>query len=124
MAINSLKEALVGDAVAAHFGVNKTTTTIVDASPLGLGSILTQDGRAIVYASRSLSDVESRYSQTEHEALGTVWRCEHFDQYFQGDPQFTIITDHEPRLTIWKKPSRPLRIGRWGLRLYPYDFTL
>ena len=47
MAFNSLKVALVEDECAAHFIVNKTTMTIVDASPLGLGSILTQDGRAI-----------------------------------------------------------------------------
>ena len=86
-------------------------------SPTGLGSILIQDSRAIAFASRSLSDVESRYSQTEREALGVVWACGHFDQSLQGDPQFTIITDHEPLLTIWKKARPPLRIERWGLRL-------
>ena len=34
VAFNSLKEALVEDTCAAYFDVNKTTTTIVDASPL------------------------------------------------------------------------------------------
>ena len=68
-------------------------------SPTGLGSILLQDDRAIIaFASRSLSDVESRYSQKEHETLGVVWACENFNQYLQGDPLFTIITDHEPLL--------------------------
>ena len=105
---------------AAYFDVKKTTSLIVDASPTGLGSILIQGSRAIAFASRSLSDVESCYGQIEREALGVVWAYEHFDQYLQGDPQFTIITDHKPLLTIWKKARPPLRIERWGLRLQPY----
>lgn len=45
-------------------------------SPFGLSAILFQkcpgqdDRKVVAYASRSLSDVESRYSQTEKEALG------------------------------------------------------
>ena len=100
------------DACAAYFDVNKTTTTTVDASPLGLGSVITQDGRAIVYASRFLSDVESRSNRTEREALGIVWSCEHFDRYLQGDPQFTVSTDHESLLATWKKP-RPKIESFW-----------
>ena len=85
-AFSSLKNLLVENACAAYFDVKKATPLIVDASPTVLGSILLQDDRAIVFASRSLSDVESRYSQTEREALGVVWACEHFNQYLQGDP--------------------------------------
>ena len=119
-AFSSLTNLLVENACAAYFDVKKATSLIVDASPTGLGSILLQDDRAIAFASRSLSDVESRYSQTEREALGVVWACEHFNQYLQGDPLFTIITDHEPLRCIWKKSRPPLRIERWGLRLQPY----
>ena len=88
------------------------------------GSILIQDDRAIAFASRSLSDVESRYSQTEREPLGVVWACEHFNQYLQGDPLFTIIIDHEPLLCIWKKSRPPLCIERWGIRLQPYTYVM
>ena len=96
-AFTVLRDLLIEYTCAAYFDMKKTTLLIVDASPTGLGSILIQDSRAIAFASRSLSDVESRYSPTEREALGVVWVCEHFDQYLQGDPQFT---DHEPLLTI------------------------
>ena len=123
-AVSSLKSLLVENACAAYFDVNKAISLIVDASPTGLGSILIQGDRAIAFASRSLSDVESRYSQTEREALGVVWACEHFNQYLQGGPRFTIITDHEPRLCIWRKSRPPLRIKRWGLRLQPYNYVI
>ena len=61
-AFSSLKNLLVENACATYFDVKKATLLIVDASPTGLGSILIQDDRAIAFASRSLSDVESRYS--------------------------------------------------------------
>lgn len=78
----------------------------------------------VCYASRALSPVESRYSQTEREALAVTWACEHFDLYLRGLKHFTVITDHKPLETIWKKPCPPLRIERWGLRLQPYKFII
>jgi hypothetical protein len=47
---------------------------IVDASPVGLAALLTQEGKIIAYSSRALTDVESRYSQTEKEALTISFR--------------------------------------------------
>ena len=70
-----------------------------------------------------LSDVETRYSQTEREALAVVWSCEHFDIYVRGS-SFTVVTDHKPLEHIWKKTNPPLRIARWALRLQPYDLTV
>ena len=72
-ALNQLKDALSEDAVNAYFDIDKDTELIVDASPVGLGAILTQHdkhgrSKVIAYASRALTDVESRYSQTEREA--------------------------------------------------------
>lgn len=78
------------------------------------------------YASRALLPVESRYSQTEREALhvAVTWACEHFDLYLRGLQHFTEITDHKPLETIWKKPCPSLRIERWGLRLQLYKFII
>ena len=36
--------------------------------------------------------MESRYSQTEREALGVVWACEHFKMYLLGN-KFRLVTD-------------------------------
>lgn len=128
-AFNHLKELLTSNTVMAYFDPKKNTELIVDASPVGLGAILLQNQNGqqsiIAYASKALTDVERRYSQTEREALAIVWSCEHFHLYIYGNP-FTLITDHKPLELIWNNPCSkpPARIERWGLRLQPYDFTV
>ena len=77
-----------------------------------------------MYASRSLTDVERRYSQTEKEALGVVWACERFRLYLLGI-NFELITDHKHLEVIYSpKTKPPLRIERWALRLQPFDFKV
>ena len=56
--------------------------------------------------------------------LAVVWGVEHFHLYVYG-AQFSVITDHEPLLGIFKnhRQTSP-RIERWKLRLMPYDCQL
>ena len=78
----------------------------------------------ISYASRNLTDVERRYSQTEKEALALVWACERFNLYVYGR-DFELETDHKPLERIYKSTSKPsARIERWVLRLQSYNFQV
>ena len=76
-------------------------------------------------AGRSLTPVEQRYSQTEREALGVLFACEHFHLYIY-DAKFTIITDHKPLERIFTNPAARsnARLERWALKLQPYHFTI
>lgn len=65
------------------FDVNAKTYLWVDASPTGVGAVLTQEGpdsihRVIEYASKSLTPTERRYPQVQREALALVWGVEKF----------------------------------------------
>ena len=75
----------------------------------------------VAYASRSLTDCESRYSQTEREALALIWGIEHFHLYLHGS-SFCIITDHKPLETIFNNPTckATARLERLQLCLQPY----
>ena len=77
---------LTSSNVLVYYNLAANTELIIDASPHGLGAVLAQeqtDGqfKPVRYASRSLDDTETRYSQTEREALGARWACEHFHYY-------------------------------------------
>lgn len=81
---------------------------------IGISGALTQkhpDGsiRPVAYASRSLSPVEQRYSQTEREALSGVWVSEKFHCYIHVS-QFDLLGDH--------KPLEVLLTGRWNPLLH------
>ena len=108
----------------AYFDPSKSTEIIVGASPVGLGAISTQEGRIVSYASRALTDVEQRDSQTDLEMLAVVYGVEHYHLYLFGST-FTVVTDHKPLLGILKsrKPATA-RVECWRLRLMPYEFDL
>ena len=125
---NKLKEKLSKAETLGYFDPKARTQVIADASPVGLGAVLVQiqkgEPRIICYASKSLTDVERRYSQTEKEALALVWACERFYLYLYGC-EFDLLTDHKPLQFIYSKKSNPsARIQRWVLRLQPFKFTV
>jgi len=128
-AFEKLKLALAESNTLAYYDPEAPTQVITDAGPVGLGAVLVQkqgeEYVAVSYASRSLTDCERRYSQTEKEALGIVWGCEKFHQYVYGMDRFDLITDHRALEQIYSPKSKPCaRIERWVLRLQPYRFKV
>ena len=71
----------MSETVMAYFDKEKETELVTDTSPFSLSAILAQkapgsvdhERKVVAYISRSLSDVERRYSQTEREVLAIVW---------------------------------------------------
>ena len=127
-AFRKLKQLLASSKTLGYYDPEAETSAIADASPVGLGAVLVQkqkgEPRIICYASRSLSDVERRYLQTEREALALVWACEKFHAYIYG-LEFHLLTDHKPLEVIYSSRSKPCaRIERWVLRMQPYKFKV
>ncbi|XP_072376078.1 uncharacterized protein [Diabrotica undecimpunctata] len=64
---------LVASATTLHyFNPDKKTILSVDASPYGLGAMVSQDGFPIEFASVSLTPTQRRYNHIEKELLGIV----------------------------------------------------
>ena len=128
---HTIKNLLTSTDVMAYFDPNKETELVTDASPSGLSAILmqntpgTKDRRVVAYASRVLTDVERRYSQTEREALAVVWAIEKLHLYLFGS-HFKLLTDCKAVELIFNNPKSkpPARIERWNLRLQGYDFEV
>jgi len=129
LAFKQLKEKVSVVPMLSYFTLTDRTKLIADASPVALGAVLVQLDkdkipRIISFASKSLSEVEKRYSQTEKESLALVWAVEKFYFYLIG-LEFDLVTDHKPLEAIFKPTSRPpARIERWLLRLQSYRFRV
>ena len=121
-AFNKIKEILSSTPIMAYFDPAKETELVTDASPVGLSAILaqkcpkTKNRRVVAYVSKALTNVESRYSQTEKEALAIFWSVE----------RGTLYTDCKPVQLIFDNPKSkpPVRIERWNLRLQGYEFDV
>lgn len=87
-----------------YFNKADKTQVVCDEGPVGLGCVLIQENkegesRVIMYASRSLTTLERKYSQTEKEALAIVWACERLHMYLIGI-DFELLTDHKDRKRV------------------------
>ena len=88
---------------------------------MGLGAVLAQEQRgtwrAVLYTSRSLTDVERLYSQTEKEVLALLWACEQFNLYLSRR-SFELETDHKSLERICSHMSKACaQVERWVLQL-------
>jgi len=120
---NQLKEALTSAPVLILPDFEKPFEVISDASLLGTGAVLLQEGRVVSYASKKFIAAERNYTTTEQELLGVVhamkeWRC-----YLEGAESVTLVTDHNPLKYLTDKPELTRRLGRWMEFLAPYKFN-
>lgn len=88
-AFEKLKSMLSSHICLAKYDPSYPTVVSADASSYGLGAVMLQDQpsgerRAVAYVSRALTTTETRYSQTEKEALAVTWAVERLDQYLRG----------------------------------------
>lgn len=98
-----------------------------DASNFAIGAVLSQGAigsdKPIAYASRTLSDTETRYSTIEKELLAVVWAVKYFRPYLYGN-KFTIYTDHRPLAWLYSLKEPNSKLTRWRLRLEEYNFDI
>ena len=109
----------------AYFDHSKTSIIQSDASKKGLGAVLLQDDKPVIYASRALTGTEQRYSDNERELLSVVFALERFHHYVYGCTA-TVQTDHKPLVSVWKKSivCNSPRLQRLLLRLSQYDVNI
>ena len=125
-ALNNIKTALTSAPVLKFYDVTKPVTISVDASMKGLGAAIIQENAVVAYASRTLTDTETRYAQIEKEMLAVVFGCTKFHKLIYGKEDVTIESDHKPLESLLKKPMHisPMRIQRMRLKLQPYSFRI
>ena len=132
-AYQMVKEELTLPTVLALYNPHFETKISADSSSYGLGAVLLQKQqqpdpcwKPVAYASRSLTETESRYAQVEKEALACTWAAEKFADYVLGK-MFTMETDHKPLVSLLGNKNLdnlPPRILWFRLRLSRFTYSM
>ena len=116
--------------VLALYDPQADTKISADASSHGLGAVLLQkhgkEWQLVAYASRAMTETETRYAQIEKEALAITWACEKFSTYILGK-HISIETDHKPLIPILGSKhldNLPTRVLRFRLRLMRFSYSI
>ena len=89
-----LKQRLITTPVLSLPRENGKFVVYCDASKMGLGCVLMQEGKVIAYASRQLKEYEQRYPTHDLELAAVVFALKIWRHYLYGE-KCEIDTDHK-----------------------------
>lgn len=100
---------------------NKTFELECDASGIGLGGVLLQEGKPVAYFSEKLSGPSLNYSTYDKELLALVRTLETW-QHYLWPKEFVIHSDHESLKHIHSQAKLNRRHAKWVefIESFPY----
>lgn len=123
-----VKTMLTTEPVLASPDYEKEFSLTIDASDVGAGAVLQQQGpdgslRPLSYFSRKFTAAQRKYSTIEKEALALVLAARHFQVYLSARPT-TVFSDHNPLTFLHRMKDSNARIMRWSLLLSEFDLDI
>ena len=94
-----------------------------DSSKKGLGCVLIQHGKVIVYDSRQLKPYEVNYPTHDLVLAAVIFSLKIWQHYLYGD-KCDIFTDHNSLKYIFTQKELNMRQRRWIELLKDYDVTI
>jgi hypothetical protein len=124
-AFQDIKQVISKAPVLAYFDVKANHIIQTDASSKGMGAVLIQDGKPVVFAGRALIPAEANYSTLERELTAIVFALHRLHNYIYGG-KITIMTDHKPLVSMFHRPVHlsSVRQQRLILKIHEYDVRL
>lgn len=128
-----VKREMQSDRFLVHFDPKLPLILACDASPVGVGCVISHimpDGteRPIQYASKTLSEVQQKYSQFDREAYAVFYGVRKFHQYLFGR-KFKLLVDNKAISQILS-PSKSLpllsvtRMQHYAIFLQDYNYEI
>ena len=102
---------------------SKEYTLYNDASRIGLGCVLVQDGKVVAYASRLLKPREQNYLTHDLELAMAVFALKIWRHYLYGE-KCKIYTYHKSLKNLLTQKELNLRQRRWLELFKDYDWII
>ena len=115
------KEKILQRVSLVPIDYDKPFELYTDASEVGIGACLVQDGKPVAFFSRKFNSVQQRYSVTKREAYAMAMSVLHFKYYLIGQT-FTVYTDHKA-LEAWYT-MRDETYAKWMAKLEGMTFEV
>ncbi|WVZ85711.1 hypothetical protein U9M48_032602 [Paspalum notatum var. saurae] len=122
-AFEELKKRLTTAPVLTFSDMHKSFSVYCDASRLGLGCVLMQEGKVVAYASRQLRDHEKNYPTHDLELAAVVHALKVWRHYLFGQ-KCDIYTDHKSLKYIFTQTELNMRQRRWLELIKDYDLEI
>ena len=124
-AFKLIKEMATTSPLLKYYNPEDELRIQYDATEKVLGATVLQKGQPVAFASRALTDRESRYAQIKKELLAVVFALDKFEQYAYGRP-VTVESDHKPLEAIANKPLRcaSKRLQGMFLQIQKFDINI
>ncbi|KAI3680701.1 hypothetical protein L6452_35475 [Arctium lappa] len=119
-AFGKLKESLSSAPILSLPNGSEGFVIYSDASKLGLGCVLMQEGKVIAYASRQLKEHEKNYPTHDLELAAVVFALKIWRHYLYGI-KCQIYTDHKSLQYLFNQKELNMRQRRWMELLSDYD---
>nr|AAV31274.1 putative polyprotein [Oryza sativa Japonica Group]AAV31378.1 putative polyprotein [Oryza sativa Japonica Group] len=118
-----LKNRLISAPILILPDPKKGFQVYCDASKLGLGCVLMQDGKVVAYASRQLRPHEKNYPTHDLELAAVVHALKIWRHYLFGT-RTEVYTDHKSLKYIFTQPDLNMRQRRWLELIKDYDMGI
>lgn len=122
-AFQTLKQRLTSAPILAQPDTSRPFDVFCDASGIGLGCVLMQEGRVIAYASRALRVHEKNYPTHDLELAAVVHALKIWRHYLMGT-RCNIFTDHKSLKYIFTQADLNMRQRRWLELIKDYDLEV
>ncbi|XP_072962671.1 uncharacterized protein [Typha angustifolia] len=122
-AFTKIKKKMVEAPIMRLPDFTKVFEVTCDASGVGIGGILSQEGHPITYFSEKLNETRQRYTTYDKEFYVVVQSLRHWRHYLLPQ-EFVIFSDHEALRYLNSQKKLNARHGWWVEFLQDYTYTL